>query len=146
MWQRCHRRVDGRGWVDRHDRAPVLDRPERRRLQPGNASLTVSHAHRRPRASDRRHDDLGCPARTILGDGEPEQERHGDPTDQHLRRGFVQNNNPDVPKLDMCGAWNNRTDYCQTLSQSNAMNAFTMTGAEAKAVARNADGSLPAIH
>ncbi|HEY3592353.1 MAG TPA: hypothetical protein VGL13_00705, partial [Polyangiaceae bacterium] len=65
---------------------------------------------------------------------------------ENLACGFVQNNNPDVPKLNMCGSWNNQTAYCQTLSQSNAMNAFTMTGAEAKAVVRNPDGSLPAIH
>jgi hypothetical protein len=65
---------------------------------------------------------------------------------ENVACGFTQNSNPDTPKLNMCGAWNNKTEYCQTLSQSNAMNNFTMTGAQAKAVVRNADGSLPAIH
>jgi hypothetical protein len=65
---------------------------------------------------------------------------------ENLSCGFVQNNNPDVPSLNMCGSARNRTAYCQTLNQSNAMNNFTMTGADAKAAPRNADGSLPAIH
>jgi len=65
---------------------------------------------------------------------------------ENVACGFTQNSNPDVPKLNMCGSVRNKNQYCQTLSQSNANNNFTMTGAQAIAVARNADGSLPAIH
>jgi hypothetical protein len=56
--------------------------------------------------------------------------------------GYTQNSNPDVPQLTGCGAKDNATDYCQTLTKSGAA-SMTMTAAQAKAVARNADGSLP---
>ncbi|HEX3775551.1 MAG TPA: hypothetical protein VHV51_13860 [Polyangiaceae bacterium] len=62
---------------------------------------------------------------------------------ENLACGFTQNSNPDVPKLTGCGArGNGEDDYCQTLSRSNTV-AMTMTAAQAKAAARNADGSLP---
>ena len=61
---------------------------------------------------------------------------------ENLTCGYTQNSNPDVPKLSGCGAKDNKTDYCQTLSQSGEV-SMSMTAAQAKAVKRNADGSLP---
>jgi hypothetical protein len=62
---------------------------------------------------------------------------------ENLACGFTQNSNPDVPKLSGCGAKDNgEDDYCQTLTRSNPA-TMTMTAAQAKAAARNADGSLP---
>jgi hypothetical protein len=63
---------------------------------------------------------------------------------ENLACGFVRNNNPDKPSLSNCSARSNpHGDYCEvTCSPTIAM---TMTGAQAKAVMRNADGSLPAI-
>jgi hypothetical protein len=63
---------------------------------------------------------------------------------ENLACGFVRNNNPSKPSLSNCSARSNPSgDYCElTCSPTVAM---TMTGAQAKAVARNADGSLPAI-
>jgi hypothetical protein len=56
----------------------------------------------------------------------------------------VRNNNPSKPALSNCAARSNPTgDYCD-LSCSPTM-TITMTGAQAKAIARNADGSLPPI-
>jgi hypothetical protein len=64
----------------------------------------------------------------------------------NLACGFVQNNNPRVPSLSTSGSLRNPNgNYCGTLTQTGANNAFTMTGAQAIAVQRNADGSLPAI-
>jgi hypothetical protein len=63
---------------------------------------------------------------------------------ENLACGFVRNNNPRKPALSNCAARSNPTgDYCD-LSCSPTM-TMTMTGAQAKAIARNADGSLPAI-
>ncbi len=53
--------------------------------------------------------------------------------------------NPDVPKLSACGAKDNKTDYCQTLSQSGEA-SMSMSAAQAKAIPRNADGSLPPMN
>ena len=61
---------------------------------------------------------------------------------ENLTCGYTQNSNPDVPKLTGCGAKDNKTDYCQTLTKSGAV-TMTMTAAQAKASKRNADGSLP---
>ncbi len=61
---------------------------------------------------------------------------------ENLACGYTQNSNPDVPKLTDCGAKDNKDDYCQTLSKSGEA-SMTMTAAQAKAVKRNADGSLP---
>jgi hypothetical protein len=59
--------------------------------------------------------------------------------------GFVRNNNPSVPLLSMCGGrGDGKGEYCSLSNPSPV--TFTMTGDQAKAVARNADGSLPAIH
>jgi len=57
--------------------------------------------------------------------------------------GFVRNNNPEVPMLTSCGASGNGTAFCQV--SSSPVVTITMTGAQGKAAARNADGSLPAI-
>jgi len=57
--------------------------------------------------------------------------------------GFVRNNNPEVPMLTSCGASGNGTAFCQVTS--SPVVTITMTGAQGKAAARNADGSLPAI-
>jgi pectate disaccharide-lyase len=63
---------------------------------------------------------------------------------ENLKCGFVRNNNPFKPALSNCAARSNPTgDYCDlTCSPTITM---AMTGAQAKAAARNADGSLPAI-
>src|SRR5450432_3784284 len=62
---------------------------------------------------------------------------------ENLACGYTQNSNPDVPKLTNCGAKDNgQADYCQTLTKSGSA-TMTMTAAQAKAVKRNADGSLP---
>jgi hypothetical protein len=58
------------------------------------------------------------------------------------RCGFTRNNNPQNPSVSMSGERNNGGSSCITPSSPVS---FTMTGAQAKAVARNADGSLPAI-
>ncbi|MBC8133205.1 MAG: right-handed parallel beta-helix repeat-containing protein, partial [Deltaproteobacteria bacterium] len=64
---------------------------------------------------------------------------------ENMACGFVRNNNPSVPMLSMCGGrMNTKGDYC-SLTNSSAAPAFTMTGAQAKAIARNPDGSLPAV-
>ena len=58
--------------------------------------------------------------------------------------GFTLNNNPDTPVLSECGIGRNRfRDYCDIDCSSD----FTVstTGAQAKALPRNTDGSLPAI-
>jgi hypothetical protein len=68
---------------------------------------------------------------------------------ENLACGFTRNNNVDVPSLAMCGSVRNGSDaYCPSttdFTMSAANNGFTMTGAQAKAVVRNADGTLPAI-
>jgi len=62
---------------------------------------------------------------------------------ENLACGYTQNNNPDVPQLSSCGAKDNgKGDYCGTLSKSGSA-TMTMSAAQAKAVKRNADGSLP---
>lgn len=59
--------------------------------------------------------------------------------------GFVRNNNPEVPRLEMCsGRADPKGEFCQLTSSAGM--TFTMTTAEAKVAPRNADGSLPAIH
>jgi len=64
---------------------------------------------------------------------------------ENVACGFVRNNNPSVPSLSMCGGRDDgKGEYCPLSNPSPV--TFTMTGAQAKAVARNADGSLPAIH
>jgi hypothetical protein len=57
--------------------------------------------------------------------------------------GFTRNNNTSVPVLTACGSRGDGTAYCSLTNPSPV--SFTMTGAQAKAVQRNADGSLPAI-
>ena len=59
--------------------------------------------------------------------------------------GFTRNNNTSVPVLSQCGGRaDGKGEYCSLTNPSPV--TFTMTGAQAKALARNADGSLPAIH
>ena len=59
--------------------------------------------------------------------------------------GFTRNNNTSVPVLSQCGGrGDGKGEYCSLTNPSPV--SFTMTGAQAKALARNADGSLPAIH
>jgi pectate disaccharide-lyase len=58
--------------------------------------------------------------------------------------GFTRNNNTSVPVLSACGGrGDGKGEYCSLTNSSSV--SFTMTGAQAKAVARNADGSLPDI-
>jgi hypothetical protein len=57
--------------------------------------------------------------------------------------GFTRNNNPQVPTLATCGGQGNTKGLLCTLTATTT--TTTMTGAAAKAVVRNADGSLPAI-
>ncbi|HXK16534.1 MAG TPA: right-handed parallel beta-helix repeat-containing protein, partial [Polyangiaceae bacterium] len=61
---------------------------------------------------------------------------------ENLTCGFTRNSNPDVPELTDCGAKDNATDYCQTLSRTGEV-SMSMTAAAARAVKRAADGSLP---
>jgi pectate disaccharide-lyase len=62
---------------------------------------------------------------------------------ENVACGFTRNNNTSVPVLTSCGSRGNGTAYCSLTNSSPV--SFTMTGAQAKAVQRNADGSLPAI-
>jgi hypothetical protein len=62
---------------------------------------------------------------------------------ENLSCGFVRNNNPDLPVLTDCGVAANKNDYCK-ISCAPSVSVQT-TGAEAKAIARNADGSLPSL-
>jgi hypothetical protein len=64
---------------------------------------------------------------------------------ENVACGFVRNNNPSVPMLSMCGGRDDGKDEYCSLSNPSPV-TFIMTGAQAKAVARNADGSLPAIY
>jgi len=58
--------------------------------------------------------------------------------------GFTRNNNTEVPVLSQCGGrGDGKGEYCSLTDPSPV--TFTMTGAQAKAVQRGADGSLPAI-
>ncbi len=64
---------------------------------------------------------------------------------ENLACGFTRNNNTEVPVLKQCGGRDDgKGEYC-SLTSSSAV-SFSMTGAQAKAVQRNADGSLPAIN
>ena len=59
--------------------------------------------------------------------------------------GFTRNNNTSVPVLSQCGGRSDgKGEYCSLTNPSPV--TFTMTGAQAKALARNADGSLPDIY
>jgi hypothetical protein len=62
---------------------------------------------------------------------------------ENLACGFTRNNNTEVPVLSQCGGrGDGKGEYCSLSNPSPV--SFTMTGAEAKAVQRGADGSLPA--
>lgn len=58
--------------------------------------------------------------------------------------GFVRNNNPETPKLTGCGAKDNKTAYCSLSVSSEA--DMSMSASAARTVAREADGSLPAMN
>jgi hypothetical protein len=63
---------------------------------------------------------------------------------ENLACGFTRNNNTEVPVLSQCGGrGDGKGEYCSLTNPSPV--SFTMTGAQAKAVQRNADGSLPTI-
>lgn len=63
---------------------------------------------------------------------------------ENLACGFTRNNNTSVPVLSQCGGRSDgKGEYCSLTNPSPV--SFTMTGAQAKAVQRNSDGSLPAI-
>jgi hypothetical protein len=63
---------------------------------------------------------------------------------ENLACGYTRNNNTSVPVLTSCGGrGDGKGEYCSLSNPSPV--SFTMTGAQAKAVKRNADGSLPAI-
>jgi hypothetical protein len=58
--------------------------------------------------------------------------------------GYTRNNNTEVPALSQCGGRSDgKGEYCSLTTPSPV--SFSMTGAQAKAVQRNPDGSLPAI-
>ncbi len=60
--------------------------------------------------------------------------------------GFTRNNNADSPVLMSClVADNGGDDYCDDLATCSPSGSVSVTGAEAKALPRNADGSLPSI-
>jgi hypothetical protein len=58
--------------------------------------------------------------------------------------GFTRNNNEENPVLSQCHVGNNGDDYCDGASCSGSTNVST-SGSAAKSIARNADGSLPAL-
>ena len=63
---------------------------------------------------------------------------------ENLACGFTCNNNTDVPSLTSCGGRDDgKGEYCSLTNASPV--GFTMTGAQAKAAARDANGNLPAI-
>jgi pectate disaccharide-lyase len=63
---------------------------------------------------------------------------------ENLACGFTRNNNTSVPVLSQCGGrGDGKGEYCSLTNPSPV--SFAMTAAQAKAVARNPDGSLPAI-
>ena len=63
----------------------------------------------------------------------------------NLACGFTRNNNTEVPVLSQCGGkGDGKGEYCSLTNPSPV--SFTMTSAQAKAVVRNSDGSLPAIN
>jgi hypothetical protein len=59
--------------------------------------------------------------------------------------GFTRNNNADSPVLMSCAVAGNGDDYCDELAACTPETSVTVTGAEAKILPRNADGSLPSI-
>lgn len=59
--------------------------------------------------------------------------------------GFTRNNNATSPVLMTCAVADNGDDYCDDLAPCSPESSVTVTGAEAKALPRNADGSLPSI-
>ncbi len=59
--------------------------------------------------------------------------------------GFTRNNNADSPVLMTCAVAGNGDDYCDDLAACTPESSVTVTGAEAKMLPRNADGSLPSI-
>jgi pectate disaccharide-lyase len=63
---------------------------------------------------------------------------------ENLACGYTRNNNTEVPTLSQCGGrGDGKGEYCSLTNPSPV--SFTMTGSQAKAVQRNADGTLPAI-
>jgi hypothetical protein len=60
--------------------------------------------------------------------------------------GFTRNNNAESPVLMTCAVGNNgQDDYCDSLATCTPESSVSVTGAEAKALPRNSDGSLPSI-
>jgi hypothetical protein len=57
--------------------------------------------------------------------------------------GYTRNNNADSPVLMTCAVAGNGDDYCDLSCSPES--SVTVTGAEAKMLPRNADGSLPSI-
>lgn len=63
---------------------------------------------------------------------------------ENLACGFTRNNNTEMPVLSQCGGKSDgKGEFCKL--DYSASVSFSMTGAQAKAVQRNPDGSLPAI-
>jgi hypothetical protein len=59
--------------------------------------------------------------------------------------GFTRNNNEQSPVLMTCAVADNGNDYCDDLAECSPESAVTVSGDAAKALARNADGTLPSI-
>jgi hypothetical protein len=59
--------------------------------------------------------------------------------------GFTRNNNAQSPVLMSCAVAGNGDDYCDDLAACTPESSVTVTGAEAKMLPRNADGTLPSI-
>ena len=59
--------------------------------------------------------------------------------------GFTRNNNADSPVLMACAVAGNGDDYCDDLAACTPESSVSVSGAEAKMLPRNADGSLPSI-
>ena len=76
-----------------------------------------------------------------VGQGDAPHQARNNSAFENESCGFTRNNNTQTPVLSQCGVGDNGNDYCD-LSCSNDY-TVSITGARAKTIARNADGSLP---
>jgi hypothetical protein len=85
----------------------------------------------------------GEPAGT--GQGDAPHRVTGTAAFENRTCGYTRNNNADSPVVMSCAVAGNGDDYCDDLATCTPETSVTVTGAEAKMLPRNADGSLPSI-